>query len=333
MERGKRRVISLLLVCVIGCFIAGCGTRNTREENYSEGNTDPEEWYLESEQQIEGRLFSGTKENTSEQNGAELDVQDNPASEQGEQVPKTVEEIPERKDYSVTFQTYFSTANTGRAHNIELAAELLDGWVLSPGEVISCSKAIGPITAERGYEPAGIYMAGKVEEGIGGGVCQISTTLYNAALLAGLTIVERAPHSMIVNYVSPARDAAIAGDYKDLKLRNDFASDVTIYASAKDGVLIFTICTGEEDLGETVELESNILSEIAPPAPVETVDETKPEGYRAVTQKAHTGYVAELYRVIRKDGMEMSRTLVNTSVYQATPEYVTVGAQSAEQPK
>ncbi len=206
----------------------------------------------------------------------------------------------------------------------------MDGLVIEPGEVFSCSTAIGPITEENGYSPAGTYVQGKVEDGIGGGVCQISTTLYNAALYAKLTIVERAPHSMIVNYVDPARDAAIAGNYKDLKLRNDYDSPVMIAARAVDGELTISIHTAEEDIGNEVELISIVLETIEPGEQVVTVDKNQPEDYYKVTQKAHTGYVAELYRVIRRDGVELVREKVNTSEYAATPEYVTVGSPGGQ---
>lgn len=241
------------------------------------------------------------------------------------QEPPHITEVPEKKLFVSKFTTYYSTENTSRAGNIARAAELLDGLEIAPGEVFSCSTAIGPITEENGYFPAGTYVQGKVEEGIGGGVCQISTTLYNAALFANLTIVERAPHSMVVSYVDPARDAAIAGNYKDLKLRNDYAYPVVIRAKVDDGALTISIHTSEEDIGNEVELISVVLKTIEPGEPVVTIDESRPADYYKVTQKAHTGYVAELYRVTRRDGVELLREKVNTSEYAATPEYVTVG--------
>lgn len=239
--------------------------------------------------------------------------------------PPHITQVPEKKLLVSEFTTYYSTGNTSRAGNIARAAELLNGLVIEPGEVFSCSTAIGPITEENGYLPAGTYVQGKVEDGIGGGVCQISTTLYNAALLAKLTIVERSPHSMAVSYVDPARDAAIAGNYKDLKLRNDYEYPVMISAAAGDGTLTIAIHTAEEDIGNEVELVSVVIETIEPGAPVVTVDETLPADYYEVTQKAHTGYVAELYRVTKRNGTEILREKINTSEYAATPEYAVAG--------
>lgn len=243
------------------------------------------------------------------------------------QDPPHITAIPERKLLVSEFTTYYSTANVSRSGNIARAAELLDGLVIGSGEIFSCSTAIGPITEENGYLPAGTYVQGRVEDGIGGGVCQISTTLYNAALLAKLTIVERAPHSMAVSYVDPARDAAIAGDYKDLKLRNDYEYPVVIAAKAQGGALTISVHTSEEDIGNEVELISTVVETIEPGESVVTIDESLPADYYEVTQKAHTGYIAELYRVTRRDGVELVREKINTSEYAATPEYVTVGGQ------
>ena len=93
--------------------------------------------------------------------------------------------------------------------------------VLYPGDTFSAYEVVSPFTEENGYYMAGSYLNGKVVDSLGGGICQVSTTLYNAVLLAELEIVERAPHSMIVNYVEPSSDAAIAGTYKDFKFKND----------------------------------------------------------------------------------------------------------------
>lgn len=236
-----------------------------------------------------------------------------------------ITEVPTLKLLTSEFSTWYGSSSASRCNNIERAAKLINGTVIAPGEVFSCRDAISPLTEENGYQSAGTYVEGKVEESIGGGVCQISSTLYNAALLAGLTIVERAPHSMAVSYVDPGRDAAIAGDYKDLKLKNDFAYPVMLEATTEEGTLRLVVHTAEEDTGARVELVSVIISRTEPGEPVITVDDTKPDDYYMVTQKAHTGYTAELYRVVWRGDTEVLRVLVNTSSYVAAPEYVTVG--------
>lgn len=244
-------------------------------------------------------------------------------------VPSRIGTTPEKELLTAEFTTYYGS-NPSRSGNIEHAASLLNGFVIAPGEVFSCSEAIGPVTEENGYLPAGTYVQGKVQEGIGGGVCQISSTLYNAALYAGLTVVERSAHSMVVSYVDPGRDAAIAEGFKDLKIRNDYKYPVVLEASAKDGALSIAIHTAEEDTGVEVTLESVILSETEPGEAIVTVDKSKPKDYYKVTQKAHTGYVAELYRIVSRNGVEILKEKVNTSTYDAVPEYVTVGGKEEE---
>lgn len=314
--KGKR-LLALGMLCVL---MAGCQKRDRLSEYMDE--------YEQEERELEEPLGQMVAEQTNQQLPVPTAELDAPADMQSgspvEETPKQITETPEKQLRTISFETYYGTSNQARCHNIQRAAELLNGVIIEPGETFSCSQSIGPITEENGYQPAGTYVAGKVEEGIGGGVCQISSTLYNAALLAGITVVERASHSMVVSYIEPARDAAIAGDYKDLKLRNDFDTPVMIEAKAGDGTLRFVLHTWEEADVE-ISLESVVISKTEPGEPVITVDESQSEEYYKVTQQAHTGYVAELYQIISRDGVEISREKVNTSTYEAVPEYVTVG--------
>lgn len=129
------------------------------------------------------------------------------------------------------FSTSFQNSSLGRKENIRLSAEKFNGVLLHSGETFSFNKIIGPIERETGYQEAPVIIDGEFTPGIGGGVCQTSTTLYNAALLADLTIVERHPHSIPPDYIEEGRDAAIAGDYLDLKFKNDY--DYPIYIGSK----------------------------------------------------------------------------------------------------
>lgn len=334
----KKRWLALLLagVCLTACTGEDRQAKERREqeerqlqEQLGQMMTDQPEWWVTPSLTLAAELDSPTEQPEAGPESGQQDdakeVRDQPAVSEPEPITPT----PEPELRKASFETNYGTSNAARAHNIERAAQLLNGVEIQPGEVFSCSQSIGPITEDNGYQPAGTYVAGKVEEGIGGGVCQISSTLYNAALLAGITIVERAPHSMVVSYVDPARDAAIAGDYKDLKLKNDFDAPVRIEANAAEGTLRFVLHTSEEADTE-ISLESVIVSETEPGEPVITVDETQNEDYYKVTQKAHTGYVAELYRIVSRDGEELSREKVNTSTYAAAPEYVTVGNRASE---
>lgn len=333
----------LALLLVMTTWFTACAKNQTTDDEYDkkeELRQNMQRWFDDSQAELDTQkspdtpaqddLITPTQEIVGK---PAIDRMRSISDEQEARMPQDpphITEVPEKELLVAEFTTYYSTTNTSRSDNIARAAQLLDGLVIEPGEIFSCSTAIGPITEENGYFPAGTYVQGKVEDGVGGGVCQISTTLYNAALLAKLTIVERAPHSMVVTYVDPARDAAIAGNYKDLKLRNDYEYPVVIAAKTEDGALTIAIHTSEEDIGNEVELISHVIETIEPGEPVVTVDESLPEDYYKVTQKAHTGYVAELYRVTRRDGVEIAREKINTSEYAATPEYVTVGARGGE---
>ena len=133
----------------------------------------------------------------------------------------TKEELAKVKDLLGSYTTNYSTSSAGRCANISVAAGKINGTVLYPGEEFSVYETIGPLDAANGYELAGAYENGQTVQSYGGGVCQVSTTLYNAVILAELEVTERSNHSMIVTYVKPSMDAAIAGDYKDLKFVNN----------------------------------------------------------------------------------------------------------------
>ena len=245
--------------------------------------------------------------------------------------PKISKETAERcKDKIGSFSTTFNAGNVNRSKNVANAARLISGSVLYPGETFSVHDAISPLTEENGYYAAASYNQGKVEDTLGGGVCQVSTTLYNAVLRAELEVVERSPHSMVVSYVEPSMDAAIAGDYKDFKFKNNTDVPIYIQGGTYSGTLYFNIY-GEETRSEdrNVTFKSQVTDTIEPGADKITYDKTKPESYESVTQEAHTGYKAILWKVVDENGKE-SKTQVNSSTYAASPRYVTKGAKKEE---
>lgn len=233
------------------------------------------------------------------------------------------------KDLIGSYSTSYSSSGASRANNVQTAAGYINGTILYPGQVFSTIKVIKDRTEENGYQSAPEYSSGRVVDGIGGGVCQVSTTLYNAVINAELKVVERSPHSMVVAYVDVSRDAAISGDYKDLKFKNNTDAPVYIWADASGGVLSFKIY-GEETRPKKrkIEFVSEILETIQPGADIITEDKSLPSYYRSVTQSAHTGYRAKLWKVIYMNGVEKERVEVNTSTYNAEPQHVTVGNQT-----
>lgn len=232
-----------------------------------------------------------------------------------------------------TFTTEYADSAEGRAANLANGARLINNAVLYPGEIFSAYKYLTPFTEENGYYVAKAYLQGKVVDSIGGGACQVTTTLYNAVLNAELEVVERQPHSMTIAYVDLSRDAAIAGTYKDFKFMNNTDVPILIEATTRGRRITFKIWGHEtrDTKNRKIEFKTVVLSTTPPPADVVTEDPTKPTTYRKVTQSAHTGYKAELYKIVYENGVEVSRTLVNKSTYSAAPRYVTIGTKEVEE--
>ena len=246
----------------------------------------------------------------------------------------TKKQVEKCKDLIGSYSTSYATSNSARATNVRTAAKYIDGTVVYPGKTFSTVKTIKDRTEANGYQPASEYSSGKVVEGIGGGVCQVSTTLYNAVINAELEIVERSPHSMVVSYVDVSRYAAISGDYKDFKFKNN--TDVPIYiGGTADGATLSFRIYGQEtrESNRNIKFKSEILETIQPGNPVETVDASKPASYRAVTQSAHVGYRAKLWKLVYVDGKRTEKVQVNSSSYAAEPEYITVGKKQNTTPK
>lgn len=246
----------------------------------------------------------------------------------------TSETAAQCKDLLGSYTTEYKTSGKSRIANIENGARLIDGTILFPGQECSVYKKLSPITEENGYEKAGSYAGGKVVQSVGGGVCQVSTTLYNAVLLAELDVTQRNEHSMVVKYVDLAMDAAIAGTYKDLKFVNNLIAPVYIEAEAENKEITFRIW-GQETRPKTrsIEFVTEILEEIEPGEDVveENPDILSGSGY--VSQEAYKGYRADLYKVVKEDGKEDQKILINHSTYAAAPRYVVVGTKRPDEDK
>ena len=249
--------------------------------------------------------------------------------------PKVSEETARRcKDEIGTFSTNYNAGNETRSKNLANAAGLINGSVILPGETFSVHDTISPLTPENGYFEAPSYNKGEVVDTIGGGVCQVSTTLYNAVLRAELEIVQRAPHSMVVSYVKPSMDAAIAGEYKDFKFRNDTDVPILIRGGAGGGTIWFKVIGAEtRSPDRKIEFVSEVLKTIEPGEDKVTLDPNQPPTYEKVTQSAHTGYEAVLWKIVTEGG-KTTKQQINSSSYSAVPRYVIRGSgKPVETPK
>lgn len=236
------------------------------------------------------------------------------------------DDLAKVKDVLGTFTTSYTTSSKARSANVENGCRLIDGITLYPGEEFSTYESIKPFTEENGYYPAGSYLNGKVVESIGGGICQVSTTLYNAVLLSELEITERHNHSMIVSYVDPSMDAAIAESAgKDFKFRNNLNYPIYIEGTTQNKKISFTIYGLEErSSAHSVKYESEVLKVTPPDSEIIVQDASQPIG-SVIVESAHIGYTAQLWKVIKENGEEVSREVINKSTYKMSPRSATVG--------
>ena len=248
-----------------------------------------------------------------------------------EEKPKgSKEELAKVKDVLGTFHTSFSSSTSGRVTNIETACSKINGTVLYPGEEFSVYKAISPMDAENGYALAGSYENGTTVQSYGGGVCQVSTTLYNAVIRSELEITERYAHSMIVSYVDPSSDAAIAGTYKDLKFKNNTDAPIYIEGYTSGRTLYFTIYGQEtRDPNREVSFESETTGTTQPKTEIKATNAKI--GSITKVQSSHTGRTARLWKIVKVNGVEQSREVFNKSTYSASPAIYEVGTSSSNE--
>ena len=250
-------------------------------------------------------------------------------------VTKTVEprgdekELAEITDLIGSYTTNFASSSAGRAKNVITGVSKVDGTILYPGEEFDLAKTVSPFTQENGYELAGSYQNGTVVESFGGGICQVATTLYNAVIRAELEITMRFNHSMLVHYVEPSMDAAIAGNYKDLKFKNNLDAPVYIEGYCSGGIIYFNVYGKEtRPSNREISFESETVSKTDPKVQF-TMDASLTAGSVSVTQSGQSGCIAQLWKIVKVDGKQQSRDLFNKSNYQATPKLITIGTKDA----
>ena len=237
----------------------------------------------------------------------------------------SAEELANIKDLLGSFTTSFSTSGSNRCKNVSSGASHINGTVLYPGEEFSAYETVSPFTEANGYAMAGSYLNGEVVDSMGGGICQVSTTLYNAVLRAELNVTERSPHSMTVHYVDLSEDAAIAGTYKDFKFKN--STDYPIYIegyTTSDKKITFNIYGKEtRDSNRSISFESVLVNEVKPNTILRD-DAGQGLGYKNVSA-GKTGYVAELYKIVKVNGVQTDRIKINKSTYKGSDRVVTYG--------
>ena len=215
----------------------------------------------------------------------------------------------------VTFTTE-TTDNDKRNTNVRLAAEALNGTIVQPGEEFSFNSVVGQRTAEKGYQEAAAYNSGAVVQELGGGVCQISSTLYRVVFQSGMEVTFRRSHTFEPNYVTPGQDAAISWEQPDFRFVNTSDKPIGIlasYADRKATVSIFGVPVLED--GVVWDLASEKVEEIDPPEPEYVEDPTLAPGTENTIKAATKGSRWDTYKVVYKDGQEVERTLDHSKTY------------------
>jgi len=244
----------------------------------------------------------------------------------------TKDDLSKIKGIMGTFTSNYSTSAPGRSKNIEIATSAINGTVVMPGETFSFNDVVGPRTVERGYQEAGTYVGNKVEPGIGGGICQVSTTLYRAAMKANLRSVERTNHSMVVGYAQPGLDATVSYGYLDYKFKNTYDFPLYIKGTTVGKVVTYTVYGDPSALnGKTYDMANEVLETIPPERKI-VPDNTLPEGKEEKDGVGMTGYKARSYQITYENGTEVKRDIIATDSYASVGIIVRKGTQLTTAP-
>lgn len=212
------------------------------------------------------------------------------------------------------FSTAFYTSSAERAHNISLAAKKIDGYVILPGETFSFNEVVGKRTRENGFKDAKVILNGEFTDGVGGGTCQVSTTLYNCALLSDMQIITVNQHSLPVSYVAPSFDAMVS-DSADLKFKNTSQAPVTVHSFIKDRNLYFYMIGVK---GRDIKLVSETLDVIPYKTQIVTSDEVTEN---TVKRQGKNGLISQGYIEVSEGG-KAKKIKIRKNTYKALDEII-----------
>lgn len=231
-----------------------------------------------------------------------------------------------------SFSTYFNTQNINRSSNLRIAASTLNGAVIPPGQEFSFNTAVGPREFSTGYKEAMIILQNEFKPGIGGGICQVSSTLYNAALLANLPIVERHNHSIAVDYVPVGTDATVTYGGKDLRFKNDTDSPIIIKTIVQGGKLTVQLLGRRSGPAVKVKIEREVIGV----TDFKEIRKDDPElllGQEKVDHEGTKGYRVRTYRkVYDENGQLVKSELLSSDVYQPLHKLILVGTKPPVNP-
>lgn len=232
------------------------------------------------------------------------------------------DELAKISDVMAEFSTKFPAHQTARNTNLRLASSKLNGHILMPGEQLSFNGTVGRRTVKDGYRVAPVLVNGRHDTGLGGGICQVSTTLYNASLLADIKIAKRSNHSLPSAYVPLGRDATVDYGTLDFVIENNQPHPIAVTSTYETGKLTFRIL-GQKVPGKTVKIVTSGASGWGNGVKT-VVDRSLPPGTRRVIEKGSSGRAISSYRVVYQDGVEVRRDSLGKSIYRGSPRIIAV---------
>ena len=228
-----------------------------------------------------------------------------------------------------TFSTTYNISNKNRVTNLELSSEKINGTIILPGETFSYNKVVGERTIAKGYKEAAVYYNGKVVDGIGGGICQLSSTLYNAVIYANLEITERNNHRFLTSYVTAGRDATVSWGTLDFCFKNTRSYPIRIDSSVKNGVVTTSIYGIKEEKEYEIVIESTV-EEVIPYTINYVKDNTLEEGNEEIKQYGSNGAKSVTYKIVKYNGAIVSKELLSTDTYSALERIIKKGSKKVQ---
>ncbi len=227
------------------------------------------------------------------------------------------------------FSTRYDAGLVNRTTNLKLSSDKINGTILMPGEEFSYNKVVGERTIAAGYKDAAIYSGGRVVDGLGGGICQISSTLYNAAVQANLEITERSNHQFVTSYLDAGKDATVVYGYIDFRFKNTRNYPIKIESTVSGGIAEVKIYGVLEENEYDIKLETEKISSI--PFTVQYIDDnTLPAGQEVVEQYGHAGQKTITYKVCRLNGAVVSKTVMSNDTYSAMTKIIRRGTKGSQ---
>lgn len=240
--------------------------------------------------------------------------------------PAMTVKILEKINYKISrFSTTFNSYDYNRVNNIKLATNVINGKIILSGEIFSFNKATGVRSIEKGYKISKVINNGRYVPDIGGGVCQVSTTLYNAILYSDMEIIERHHHTIPSNYIVKGRDSAVSYDYLDLKFKNDTEYPMYIEGKIINNMIVINIYSNRDLISNNTVIETKIVEVVQPEIKV-IVDKALQKGQEIIIQKSRIGYKVETYKVKYNSNVEVDRVLISDDYYKPQNLIIKVGS-------